>query len=303
MTMILGEELRDLAPVAELTELPHPQADRYVHHHFTEVDEELMHRAWRMHAEGYREAGFITFTDAEFPPEMDNARGANVDYHIAAEAKNKERGATLREIHIPDGGTFRDLLAFYHTSSVMLPEKVALLERLTEEGYEIKEIAAMGQTSADPTPIYELLRDVANSDRGKKVVWLFSIVKSTLYDHMYSTLGQDNFDVLGGEVSLHNDDEDGITDKVVLTPAILYPNELLDSMLSSIPKEVDRPAVQRRLLKNLVFFAHGLDREQLSGPVDNALVAAQAVGIGGTTLRTMGQPFKGKLAEGLRLLG
>ena len=264
MTAIVetGPLFTDVEQVAP-TELVHP--DQFVHLEFTEQDNPaLAEAAWRTHARGYFEAGFLTEDaidpDTGFlPTDIDKSRGPNTDYYLAL-ADDGTYAATMRKIKVAPEETYRDLPAYQLCKDNLSERGAARLDDLEAAGTEIVEISGMaGKT---PMAVFETIRTAMHKAIGRDEVWLFSIVSST-YDSLARSWSADNLPVLGEDTPLI---DPRVKDGIRLRPAMLDPNTFNDNLLAAYQSAETGPE-KARLLRSFEFFTDGLRADQMSLPV------------------------------------
>ncbi|MDB5185191.1 MAG: hypothetical protein JWN38_999 [Candidatus Saccharibacteria bacterium] len=220
--------------------------------------------AWRIHAEGYHTMGFVHKTaiamDGALTTDIDKARGDNVEYFLAINDVQEIDAASLRKVHIPEGGDYTDLPAYKLCEPQLSEPGKQLLADLSEDGHDIIEIGALARTaSASPYAVHELFRNIVHGSAGKNEAWLFSIV-STTFDSLASSFGKDSFIVLGEDTPIV---DDRVSNGVKLRPAVLIPDLFIDNVLAQYEAATNR--VQRhKLLRTFMFFTEGLEDNELS---------------------------------------
>lgn len=245
--------------------------DRYVHETVTEQsDPETVRESWRIHAEGYHTAGFVSddaiTVDGSLAEAIDKSRGEHTDYYIARNPDNPEDVATMRKVNLAVGETCEDLPAFQLCKDGLTQESLSFLENLKDPDTRLKEISALAITSkGSPIGAHEIFRRVIQEALGKNEVWLFSIVSST-YSSLAKNFSELNLRVIGDDATI---DDPRVSKEISLKPVIVNPNRFIDNLLISFynaENAIDRTRYKRSFL----FFTDGLDREQMSSRVYDA---------------------------------
>jgi hypothetical protein len=228
---------------------------------------DLVREARRIHAEGYVFAGFVNESavikdgpeKGTLTPDIDKARGPNVEYYLGIDGSNAKNCATLRRLYLPPGGSFRNLPAYSTTEQSLSPGGLVILEELEANGADINEIAALSRTEAAPAQaIYEILRTAIRDSMGKNRMWFVSMVSKT-YDALLRRWGEDNLVRLGDDVVL---EDDRVNDDIFLRPLLINPDTFHDNLLTAY-----RATGDRKLAHSLVFYTDGLRRDQMSDDV------------------------------------
>lgn len=262
--MRLSEEIMTTLTAERVLSTGEPaRIDSYKIEQFTEANNPwLTEEAWRVHAEGYVDSGFVkpeaVLADGTLPTDIDKSRGDNIDYFLATNAEKPSDRATMRRVSLSPGQSYRDLPAYKLCAGSISPDGEAILAAIPDQARTLKEIAGLAKVrGANPLGIFELLRNgFQESVPGE--VWFFGVVSTTL-DSLKRQLGEDNFTILGEEVRFK---DDRINESVALTPALIGGDKLLDNIMASYYKADSRN--QLRLLRNFMFFSAGLKREQMS---------------------------------------
>lgn len=248
---------------------------------------ELVAEAWRVHAEGYVDMGFVlpwAVIDGALPGDIDKARGPNVDYYLAttwapdATLNLVEQKSTMRKINIPSGEGLEALPAYRLSVDHLYPEYRDMLESLESSGIRLKEIAALSKASnTTPVAIFEVLRAAYQEALGKDEVWFFSIV-STTFSSLSDNFGTDAIRQIGRPIVF---DDARIDSRVSLVPGMVVIEQFLDGIQYAYEQSVD-PRESARLGRSFLFFAEGLSDDQI-GPDSAALrrrIIEGMVGVG-----------------------
>jgi hypothetical protein len=233
---------------------------------------DIVQEAWRIHARGYLDMGFVTreaLTNEGFlHPSIDKARGSNVNYYLAINPECEDDCATMRKVHIPQGRSFRDLPAYKLTQETFYPGALSGFEDLEDQGASIVEIAALAKdTLARNRSVFEIFRETIQEALGKNEAWFFSMVTST-HGALIPRLGAANLRVLGDDVDMSASDS-RVAEGVKVRPILVLPDKFNDNILYAY-EQATREADKLRLAKSLIFYTDGLDRSQMSGRVFEA---------------------------------
>jgi molybdopterin/thiamine biosynthesis adenylyltransferase len=251
------------AVTTELVNSPNP--NHFAHLRFTEADNPLLAQAaWRTHARGYLDAGFILpdaidETTGWLPEDIDKTRGANTDYYLAIDPQksNEDYDATMRKVNLAPGISYKDLPAYGLCENGLSAFGKAQLAQLHAEGVNIKEIGGLAGRS--PMAIYEVIRTAIHDALGKNEAWLFSIV-STTHESLTRNWGSEALTVIGEDTLL---DDPRVRKNLYLRPAMLYPDTFNDTLLKAY-MEAESPRDRARLQRSFMFFTDGLDESQMS---------------------------------------
>jgi len=264
MTSILPQAPEN-APTIDRLSNPRSRHDRFHFAKFSEATDPLKVKLAReIHAAGYQDMGFVNSSaitgEGFLADDIDKAHGPNVDYFLAESPDDEEEKATLRKIHIPEGGTLQDLPAFNLTLSSLSDKGFNIIAGIDNPEVNVKEIAALARTpEASPMIIFELLRDVLHESLGKNEVWFFSIV-STTYQSLVDNFGSEAIYQIGEPIKF---DDSRISNEVTLVPALVNTDEFINTLCRSALDETD-PDQQQRLLRSFMFFTDGLDDSQMN---------------------------------------
>jgi hypothetical protein len=247
--------------------LPNPRSrhDRFRFTKFTEATDSVMVKLAReIHAVGYQDMGFVNSSavtsEGFLADDIDKAHGPNVDYYVAESPDDDEVKATLRKIHIPEGGSLQDLPAFNLTIGSLSDSGFNLIAGIDNPEVNVKEIAALARTpEASPMIIFELLRNVLHESLGKDEVWFFSIV-STTYQSLVDNFGNEAIYQIGEPITF---DDTRISNEVTLVPALVNTDTFINTLCRTALDETD-PDQQQRLLRSFMFFTDGLDDSQMN---------------------------------------
>lgn len=268
----MSSNLTESAPLTPVFEslveqsFPSGRRDHYFHHIFTETDNpQLAQEAWRIHAEGYHEADFVSqaaITQEGFMAStIDKSRGDSTQYYLAVNPTNEMDKSSLRKINVGPGKTYRDLPAYELCQNTLWPEGLAELEEAERNGIAIKEIAAMARTvQGRPEGIHELIRHAVHDALGQREAWLFSIV-STTYKSFIKNFASQNMRLIGSDVSLS---DNRVKEDIVLKPVIVDIDNFMATLYSAY-LTAERPIQKERLRRSFLFMSEGLDERQL-GP-------------------------------------
>lgn len=230
----------------------------------------LAQEAWKIHASGYRDMNFVYDTAIDengfLYPDIDKARGPNVQYYLAIDPNNPTDCGTMRRIEIPEGYDFTCLPAYKACKDNLTAEGLELLKTVSNQSRCLKEIAALSKTAqSSRVSIYELLRSALHDGIKDKEVWLFSLVAST-HDSLVVTMGNDVFTILGPDIAF---EDKRIAQDVRLRPLLLDTNTYLDTLYGSYLTEID-PRKKRFYLRSFRFFSDGLDESLMSKDIIQA---------------------------------
>lgn len=272
----------ELGPMPGVELLTPVFPDRYQHAMVSErTHMGAAEAAWRIHAQGYVKHGFVNkeavTAEGFLPDDIDKARGPNVDYALGVSPKDVRTGidtlhdaATMREVHIPEGGSVRDLPGYKLAENELTPLGKAYLEAMSNSRGELKEITALAETrGAGPAAVFEVIRNRMQDAMGKDETWFFVLVSDT-HRSLKANWGSRNFISVGGEVGF---DDERISSEISLKPLVLRPDEFLENILADL-NETDDPKARARLERSLVFFSDGLETNQVSPDV---LAARQTI--------------------------
>ena len=239
--------------------------DHYEHIVFDELSSpELVHEAWRIHAEGYFSMGFINqdAIDANgfLPSDIDKARGDNVEYYMTISPNNINDCATLRKINIPSGKDLYALPAYKLCNSFLSQDGASILDSINDNKVNLKEIAALSRSNeASQKAVYELFRAALHDGIKNDEVWLFSLV-STTYESLSQSLGKRCFVELGEKVII---DDPRVSSELTLNPILFKTNEFIDT-LHSYYVDATSDSERNKALRSFMFFSDGLNKELLS---------------------------------------
>jgi|AntRauTorckE6833_2_1112554.scaffolds.fasta_scaffold00046_4 hypothetical protein len=260
-----------IAPAQAKETLSRVEPDQYTHFNFLESDSLIMaQEAWRIHAEGYVAMKFVNqdavTSSGALVADIDKARGDNVEYNIALNPDDERDCASMRKIHLPEGGSFIDLPAYSICKANLSKEGLAKLHHLESEGYNMKEISALAKTKdAAPRAIFELFRNVIHGSMGRDEAFFFSLVSAT-HQVLTPRLSEANFLVLGEDTDIN---DARVERGVKLRPLLTMPDQFIDNIFEAYVTTESNVA-KRKLAQSLVFYTDGLVREQMSNEVFDA---------------------------------
>ncbi|TAH33768.1 hypothetical protein EYC59_04565 [Candidatus Saccharibacteria bacterium] len=235
------------------------------HHEFTELTSpSLTREAWKIHADNYFGAKFVTADALDengyLKPDIDTSRGPNATYRLAFNKETTAGAATMRKYNLSPGQDYTDLPTMKLCRN-LTDEGLAILKNVPNPEAQLKEIAALARTSADPTPLYEVIRRFIDGALGKEEVWFFCIVTDT-YDKLTKRLGRKNFTVIGEDVRFEGDSR--ISPTTALRPTLFYPDRFHDGLLESYEDALAVGDNTKPLQDSLVFYTNGLSVEEIA---------------------------------------
>lgn len=234
----------------------------------------LIAQALRIQADGYtNDKEFVephaVEEDGALPDDIDEARGKNVDYIIGIPKDSKkdfadsglEQGVSVRKMHIPEGGSLKDLPFYKKSYESLYPDYSEYLDSVDPS--KIKEIAALSKLPGTSNKgVFEILRAVHQDALGKGEVWVFSIV-STTFNVFKHEFGDTAIQQIGDKVKFQ---DERIKENVELVPAILHPDVFIDELRRAALAECETGNTQQahRIMRSFAFFTDGLSNDQLS---------------------------------------
>lgn len=245
--------------------------DRYQIANFTELTSpQQVEQAHKIHGAGYVAEGFVKpsalLSDGTLPPDIDKARGANVDYYLSSgwdvDSANSltTAAATMRKINIPLGGSIEDLPAYRLCDEVLDPAYKDFLLSVPNAPKNVKEIGALARTrDASPAAVFELFRDALQDGREKGEVWFFSIVSST-YASLANNFGDNAIRRIGEDISFS---DDRINEGITLVPAMVHTESFIDEIRQAIDNSSERKQTLQ-YMRSFMFFTEGLGPESLT---------------------------------------
>lgn len=263
-----------------MSEIPHSlkatqeafiRNDTYVHMSGYEgVNPDVVDIALATHAIGYSEdMGFVNSEaiggDGYILPELDKARGSNVEYHVAISPQSPNEVATMRMVHLTKGQSVEDLPAYQAVKNSLKPEAESMLREVNPE--KLKEISALAKSNRKAAiGLFEIIRKTIQEGVGRDETWFFSIVSDT-YASLARRLGSDAFMVLGEDVNIEDSRVD--QSKVRLTPVAFRPDRFYDSMYYSVidPNSAEDDLSRQRIAGSILFFTEGISDDNLSEEV------------------------------------
>jgi hypothetical protein len=255
----------------------------YIDRVFTEATEPLRALEAQMtHAEGYLMMGFVTadaittdgMTDVmrvqgrlgRLKPELDHARGPQMDYYTSTAVGNPEDNATLRKYRLKEGQTHEDLPAWQLSGSALNEGASEEIKRVTVPE-QLLEISALARSpKAHPLTAHAVIRHAIRDSLGNGEYWFSTLVSST-HDALVPRYGAANLRVLGKDVTI---DDPRVSPDLTLRPIVLEPDEF-HNRLAEAYSTAETPVVRNRLGETLLFFSDGLEPDKLSTDVHAAL--------------------------------
>jgi len=250
-----------------------PRTDRYEHFNVTESENiDAVHEAWRIHAQGYLDMGFVTkdaITEEGFlAPEVDKSRGDNTVYHLALnpDLEKTHDCATMRIDYLGKNQTYQDLPAYGLSRDKLWAGVEEDLADLHAQGKQFVEIAGLAKApGAHPIAIFEMVRDALHDSLGKDRVWMYTLVSST-YDSLVRSWGEANLQLIGDDVAI---DDKRVNEGLTLKPGLIHPDQFVGNLLTSYTSAVEagNRMDARILQRSFLFFSDGLSRERLGEDV------------------------------------
>lgn len=278
MTFDTFKPVEDRQPTYESSRPP--RSDMYDITRFREHDNpNAASLARSIHAIGYQAMGFVKASaitpGGHLLSEIDKARGPLVDYYVGPSQYSqtdiipdvkKIDAVSMRKVHVPAGGTVRDLPAYQVCRSGLYPEDHTFLLELDNASARLKEIGALaGTPTSHPTGIYELLRNAIHEAHGRDEVWIASIV-STTYAALSKRFGTDALRQIGEPISIRSDH---VNESVSLVPVTTNVDGFVNAIYQSLTRETNEQA-RRRQLDSFLFFAEGLRDDELGDELAQA---------------------------------
>jgi hypothetical protein len=241
-----------------------PRQDIYQHMEATvDVDPLLVDRALKVHTEGYLSMNFVgpdaVGSDGYLVEGVDKSRRPNTLYYLALNPNQAEDAATMRKVSLSTGETYTNLPTFDTCSQSLTREGMRLLEETPVS--QLKEIAGLARTrAADPSSVYEIIRNAIHRAVGHNEIWFFGIV-STTYESLVKRLGTKNLQVIGEDVPIN---DSRVNPDIKLRPTIVRPDEfVLNIFREYVESSEYREKV--RFLKTFQYFSEGLDVGNMLG--------------------------------------
>lgn len=242
--------------------------DKYQHVSYYETEvPSLAHKAWQIHAEGYRAMNFVQ--DSAITPEgylsedIDKSRGEYTQYYLAYDPENPDDIATLRKIGVAPGEGYAELPAYKLCEDVLSAEGRQVLMSETAKGKVFKEIGALARgAKASPMGPHELFRAAVQDALQSNEYWIISTV-STTFESLVKSFGSMNFIVIGEDVMI---DDPRVNPNILLRPAAVDPTKFLSNILKDIDSTLEI-AARTRLQRSLLFMTEGLSVEQMGHEV------------------------------------
>lgn len=199
------------------------------------------------HAAGYLLHGLVTVAGVandELKPEIDHARGQNVENFVARNQNDVNDISTLRRYSLRPGETWRDLPMYSFSSSGIFAEAVQEIEEYDKEEGSIKELCALATTngiSGLNEIIHTLIKDALI--KNPKEVWVCSIVENAhgILTYFY---GPRNVRPIGSAVRI---EDASVEAHVNLIPSIIVLRDFLDNIVVDIAdakKEIENQTNQ-----------------------------------------------------------
>lgn len=236
-----------------------PVSSRYEHSSFTlESDPQSVQVAWRAHALGYKNAGFVS--DEAITPEgylvedIDSSRDMQSTYYLVSNLDDNEDVATARKVHIPNDGSYRDLPAYKLCGDHISDQNLRILEAAENDGVKIKEISALAGTKSH-VAVHEVIRRIVTEGALNNELWFCGLVSST-YDALVKKWGKNTLVTLGEPVHI---DDDRVNPGVSLVPLVMKPGDLFDNILDAYEK-AEHPEDKSRLRKTFLFYTEEIPR-------------------------------------------
>lgn len=268
----------------QLPSAPQPPAGRlYIDRVFTEASDPLRaYEAQMTHAEGYLMMGFVTedaittegMTDVmraqgrlgRLKPELDHARGPQMDYYTSTAVGDPEDNATLRKYRLKEGQTHEDLPAWQLSGKSLSKDASEEIQQVTVPE-SLLEISALARSpKAHPLTAHAVIRHAIRDSIGKGEFWFSTLVAST-HDALVPRYGAANLRVLGKDVTI---DDPRVSPDLTLRPIVLEPDEFHNRLVQAYDT-AETPQSRKRFGETLLFFSDGLEPDKLSADVHAAL--------------------------------
>ncbi len=242
----------------------------YAHFEFDELTNPLLvSTARRIHALGYRAANYVTeeaVVGDELVPELDKARGDNVDYHLAINLHESADMATMRLSGLPNEATSWTDLPLGSFKESFNPEDRARFDADFANGKVFREVGALATTSR-PDGLHQIIRKVIQSAYGKDETWLATIVLPA-HRSLGLRYGKSNVAIVGKDIKI---DDPRVRANLPLKPTLIVPDLFFDNIAQD--HDMTRSPMSRQALgKTLLFLTDGFDVSQLSDRVQSKLV-------------------------------
>lgn len=262
-------------------------ASGYVVETFTERERpDLALRAQQLQAECYLAEGYVhsaaITSDGCLQPDIDRSRGPRVRYFVAMDRAGDVHAAARMVSASADEGL--NALPGYERSRDRLDPRCVrrLTDAVTARGPSaVVELTALAKATAAPSiASFEVMRAIYQSSMQAPAgppMWLSILVPNT-YRSLCRNFGTSAPQRAGADAIVGEGDPRRAAGLRV-TPVIVDPRDILDSVLDSARQASD-PQAAARYVRGLVFLADGLPAECLSPAVHAALEQLADLGMG-----------------------
>lgn len=133
------------------------------------------------------------------------------------------------------------------------------LESMEDADKRLKEITALaGTQESTPLAVFELIRDEMHASIGKREVWFYSIVSTTL-DSLAENLGTKAMQKVGDPVPIDNP---WVQEKIRLVPVVTDVDTFIRDIYDAAMSE-SQPRLKAKQLRSFLFYSEGLGSDKL----------------------------------------
>lgn len=216
------------------SELPgNPEVAVFGYGRFTEASRrDLTEEVWRLHADNYYRAGYITKEGITEEGFIDSSiytyHGENVEYLASFDEADGHVIAALRRVYLNGYETVKDHFAYQVCGKGIATQDLDFLEERHRNSQEVVEVSGLvKEKGSSPLAVIELYRNAIQDSIVKNELWIMGITASA-HRTLRKQFGDRIIQVIGDPQKIN---DSRIREGVTLTPAVIEPQNFVDNLL------------------------------------------------------------------------
>lgn len=243
---------------------------------YEDTNQDIVMNARQIHAISYVLSGYVSpeavDSDGCLNTSIDKSRGPNVEYLVTTDPDQPEVQASVRAIHIPEGGGIEDLPFYHHSKEFLYDETIQEInEQIETRGTNsVIELSALSKTNVNPMSseaslvlVRELFQRAIKGNTMEK--WLIVFAEPAYKSFL--TMFSDKIVRRAGDDVPIGDEDSKIDQNLCLVPVLIDPCSMMENFgvaLREMQGSEGRRGAQSRAYSFIMnFMTSGLSSEEI----------------------------------------